>query len=66
LNQRQKCAPSEKPQSAAILATGLVLEAFVAGFIGPALSAAGYSAGLFRAGIEAVHKGQREAHFRSV
>ena len=40
---------------------GLVLNAFVAGFIGLGLSAAGYIAEVFRAGIEALHKGQREA-----
>jgi len=40
---------------------GLVLDAFVAAFIGLGLSAAGYIAEVFRAGIEAVHKGQREA-----
>jgi ABC-type amino acid transport system permease subunit len=40
---------------------GIVLDAFVAGFLGLGLSAAGYLAEVFRAGIEAVHKGQREA-----
>lgn len=40
---------------------GLVLDAFTAAFIGLGLSAAGYIAEVFRAGIEAVHKGQREA-----
>ncbi len=40
---------------------GLALDAFVAGFIGLGLSAAGYMAEVFRAGIEALHKGQREA-----
>ena len=40
---------------------GLVLDAFVAGFVGLGLSAAGYIAEVFRAGIQAVHKGQREA-----
>lgn len=40
---------------------GLVLDAFVAAFIGLGLSAAGYIAEVFRAGIEAIHKGQREA-----
>jgi putative glutamine transport system permease protein len=44
-----------------LVPTGLVLDAFVAGFIGLGLSAAGYIAEVFRAGIEAVHKGQREA-----
>lgn len=40
---------------------GIVLDAFVAGFIGLGMSAGGYIAEVFRAGIEAVHKGQREA-----
>jgi polar amino acid transport system permease protein len=40
---------------------GIVLDAFVAGFVGLGLSAGGYIAEVFRAGIEAVHKGQREA-----
>ena len=40
---------------------GLVLDAFVAGFVGLGLSAAGYIAEVFRAGIQAIHKGQREA-----
>jgi polar amino acid transport system permease protein len=44
-----------------LVPTGLVLDAFVAGFIGLGLSAAGYIAEVFRAGIEAIHKGQREA-----
>jgi len=44
-----------------LVPTGLVLDAFVASFIGLGLSAAGYIAEVFRAGIEAVHKGQREA-----
>lgn len=46
-----------------LVPTGLVLDAFVASFIGLGLSAAGYIAEVFRAGIEAVHKGQREAAF---
>lgn len=40
---------------------GIVLDAFVAGFIGLGMSAAGYIAEVFRAGIQAIHKGQREA-----
>lgn len=40
---------------------GLVLDAFVASFIGLGMSAAGYIAEVFRAGIQAIHKGQREA-----
>ncbi len=44
-----------------LVPTGLVLDAFVAAVIGLGLSAAGYIAEVFRAGIEAIHKGQREA-----
>ena len=40
---------------------GIVLDAFYAGFIGLGMSAAGYIAEVFRAGIQAIHKGQREA-----
>lgn len=40
---------------------GLVLDAFTASFIGLGMGAAGYIAEVFRAGIEAIHKGQREA-----
>ena len=40
---------------------GLVLDAFVAGFVGLGMSAAGYLAEVFRAGIQAIHKGQKEA-----
>ena len=40
---------------------GIVLDAFVAGFIGLGMSGGGYFAEVFRAGILAVHKGQREA-----
>lgn len=40
---------------------GIVFDAFVAGFIGLGMSAAGYIAEVFRAGIQAIHKGQREA-----
>lgn len=40
---------------------GIVLDAFTAGFIGLGLSGAGYIAEVFRAGLEAMHKGQREA-----
>jgi His/Glu/Gln/Arg/opine family amino acid ABC transporter permease subunit len=43
-----------------LVPTGLVLDAFVAGFIGLGLSVAGYIAEVFRAGIEAVHKGHRQ------
>jgi len=40
---------------------GIVFDAFVAGFVGLGMSAAGYIAEVFRAGIQAIHKGQREA-----
>ncbi len=40
---------------------GIVLDAFVAGVVGLGMSAGGYIAEVFRAGIQAVHKGQREA-----
>lgn len=40
---------------------GLVLDAFVAGVVGLGMSAGGYIAEVFRTGIQAVHKGQREA-----
>ena len=40
---------------------GIVLDAFVASYIGLGLTAAGYMAEIFRAGIGAIHKGQREA-----
>jgi len=40
---------------------GIVFNAFVAGFVGLGMSAAGYIAEVFRAGIQAIHKGQREA-----
>lgn len=40
---------------------GLVFDAFTAGFIGLGMGAAGYIAEVFRAGIQAIHKGQREA-----
>lgn len=40
---------------------GIVLDAFAAAFVGLGMSAAGYIAEVFRAGIQAVHKGQREA-----
>ena len=40
---------------------GLVFDAFTAGVIGLGMSAAGYIAEVFRAGIQAIHKGQREA-----
>lgn len=40
---------------------GIVLDAFVAGVIGLGMSGGGYFAEVFRAGILAVHKGQREA-----
>jgi polar amino acid transport system permease protein len=40
---------------------GIVMEAITAGMIGLGLSAAGYLAEIFRAGIEATHRGQREA-----
>ena len=40
---------------------GIVLDSFVAAFVGLGISAGGYIAEVFRAGIQAVHKGQREA-----
>lgn len=40
---------------------GIVFDAFTAGAIGLGMSAAGYIAEVFRSGIEAIHKGQREA-----
>lgn len=40
---------------------GLVFDAFTASVIGLGMSAAGYIAEVFRAGIQAIHKGQREA-----
>lgn len=40
---------------------GIVLDAFVAGVVGLGMSSGGYFAEVFRAGILAVHKGQREA-----
>lgn len=40
---------------------GVVFDAFTAGVIGLGMGAAGYIAEVFRAGIEAIHKGQREA-----
>lgn len=40
---------------------GLVLDAFVAAVVGLGMSAGGYLAEVFRTGIQAVHKGQREA-----
>jgi polar amino acid transport system permease protein len=42
---------------------GIVLDAFVASYIGLGLTAAGYMAEIFRAGIGAIHKGQREAAY---
>jgi His/Glu/Gln/Arg/opine family amino acid ABC transporter permease subunit len=44
-----------------IVDVGIVLDSFVAGFVGLALSYAGYMAENFRAGIAALHRGQREA-----
>ncbi len=44
-----------------LLPLGLVLDAIPAAIIGLGLSAGGYIAEIFRAGIEATHKGQREA-----
>jgi polar amino acid transport system permease protein len=44
---------------------GIVLDAFVAGFVGLGMSAGGYIAEVFRAGIQAIHKGQREAALAS-
>jgi His/Glu/Gln/Arg/opine family amino acid ABC transporter permease subunit len=44
-----------------LLPVGIVLDAFVAGVIGLGMSGGGYFAEVFRAGILAVHKGQREA-----
>lgn len=40
---------------------GIVFDAFTASAIGLGMSAAGYIAEVFRAGIQAIHKGQREA-----
>lgn len=40
---------------------GIVLDEFVVGFIGLGMIAGGYIAEIFRAGIQAMHKGQREA-----
>jgi polar amino acid transport system permease protein len=40
---------------------GIVLDAFTASVIGLGMGAAGYIAEVFRAGIQAIHKGQREA-----
>jgi len=40
---------------------GIVVDAFVAGFVGLGMSAGGYLAEIFRSGIQAVHRGQREA-----
>lgn len=40
---------------------GIVLDAFAAGAVGLGLGAAGYIAEVFRAGIQAIHRGQREA-----
>ncbi len=40
---------------------GIVLDAFTAGIVGLGMSAGGYIAEVFRAGIQAVHRGQREA-----
>ena len=40
---------------------GLVMDAFTAGVIGLGMGAAGYIAEVFRAGIQAIHRGQREA-----
>lgn len=40
---------------------GIVFDAFTAGVIGLGMSAAAYIAEVFRAGIQAIHKGQREA-----
>ena len=40
---------------------GMIVDAFTAGFVGLGLSAGGYLAEVFRAGIQAMHRGQREA-----
>jgi His/Glu/Gln/Arg/opine family amino acid ABC transporter permease subunit len=40
---------------------GILLSEFAAGFVGLGLVAAGYVAEIFRAGLQAVHPGQREA-----
>jgi His/Glu/Gln/Arg/opine family amino acid ABC transporter permease subunit len=40
---------------------GIVLDAFVAGVVGLGMTGGGYFAEVFRAGILAVHRGQREA-----
>jgi His/Glu/Gln/Arg/opine family amino acid ABC transporter permease subunit len=40
---------------------GIVMDNVTAGIVGLGMSAAGYMAEIFRAGIAAIHKGQREA-----
>lgn len=44
-----------------LVPAGIVLDAFTAGVVGLGMSAAGYIAEVFRTGIQAIHKGQREA-----
>lgn len=44
-----------------LVGIGIVMDAFTAGFIGLGMSGGGYVAEVFRSGILAVHKGQREA-----
>ncbi len=44
-----------------LVPVGIVLDAFTAGVVGLGMSAAGYIAEVFRTGIQAIHKGQREA-----
>lgn len=44
-----------------LVPVGIVLDAIPTAIIGLALSAGGYIAEIFRAGIEATHRGQREA-----
>lgn len=44
-----------------LVPVGIVLDAIPTAILGLALSAGGYIAEIFRAGIEAIHRGQREA-----
>jgi His/Glu/Gln/Arg/opine family amino acid ABC transporter permease subunit len=45
----------------ALVPLGVALDAFVAGAVGLGIHAAAYVAEIFRSGIEAIHRGQREA-----
>jgi His/Glu/Gln/Arg/opine family amino acid ABC transporter permease subunit len=44
-----------------VVPLGITLNAFVAGAVGLGIHAAAYVAEIFRSGIEAIHRGQREA-----